>query len=116
MKPHNVLSSAMRQKAPERELIALQVAEYLKSNIITQLPAHMSKNRQLIAMRDNELELISFYDLADRWEVSGRLLTQILFRYPLLLYIMRGKQKFFSVCDIERIETIKDYKLCKQTC
>jgi hypothetical protein len=103
----------MRQKEPERELIALQIAEYLTRKEITVVPSGMSKHAQLVAMRDGELELISFTDLAKRWELTAKQLTQLLFRYTLLVYVMKRDTKMFWLEDIKRIEELPDYKLCK---
>ena len=108
------IESAVQRKAAEREEILSAIAAFTaKGGEIKKIPSYVSKNEQLFKMRDGEVELIGFNDLARRWGVTNVTLNGLLHKWPTLLYIHRNNERMFAIPDIERLETGPNYRLHK---
>lgn len=108
--------TAMRQKEAQRQEILSAVELFLsQGGSIKTIPSTISKEAQLGQMRAGELELISMRDIADRWDVSVRVVPHLLSKWPTLMYIMQGTDRLYSLEDIQRCEQQPNYKLHKNT-
>ena len=97
--------AAIRQKDIERQEILSAVELYIASGgSIKTIPSTISRSHQLIEMREGKVPLISFDDLAIRWDMPHKSLNGLINKYPNTLYILLGDTRHFAVADIERIE------------
>lgn len=97
--------TAIKQKEAERKEILSAVELFLaQGGSIKTIPSTISRSHQLIEMREGRVPLISFDDLAIRWDMPHKSLNGLINKYPNTLYILIGDIRHFAVADIERIE------------
>lgn len=101
-------NAAVKQKQAQRELLAVQMLEWEKTHTVTVIPYGVSREQQLIKMREGELELIGSKTLSVRWGLRGGTLPTVLAKYD-LMWIMLDNEKAFWIEDIKRLENKKDF-------
>lgn len=104
--------TAIRQKEAERQEILAAVALFqAKGGVIKKIDSHISKEAQLAKMREGRLELIGYNEIAKRWKISPKVLSNVLSKWPTMMYIMEGQERMYWIEDIQRVEKQPNYKL-----